>query len=72
MVEANPAQASPNKATKTGGGGGNRLRVSTGECVIEKPLLREIIQAEGYHEIENVRSAADVYFLHPMQEASNN
>ena len=70
MVEANPAQPSPKKAGKKGKGGGKkRLRISTAECVVEKPLLREVIEAEGYVEVENVQQAADVYFLHPMQEA---
>ena len=72
MVEANPAQPSPKKAGKKGkgkGSGNKRLRISTAECVVEKPLLREVIEANGYIEIENVQQAADVYFLHPMQEA---
>ena len=64
MVEALP-QKSPAKK-KAGNGKGKRLRISTAECVVEKPLLREVIQANDYIEIEVVRTAADFTFLHPM------
>ena len=66
MVEANPVAVKPKKVQKSGA-----LRVSTAECVNEKLLLREIIQANGYVEIENRNHQADVVFLHPMAEGAS-
>lgn len=70
MVEANP---SPAKAAKKSGKSKSNsgLRVSTAECVVEKPLLREVIEANSYAEIENRNHKADVTFLHPMAEAAS-
>ena len=45
---------------------GKPLRVSTAECAVEKPLLKEVIQANRYVEVEIVTASADFTFLHPM------
>lgn len=61
------------QATKVGKKNKNTasLRVSTAECVTEKVLLREVIKAQGYTEVENVNRPADVTFLHPMAESAS-